>query len=73
MYASVQEFACPEDGCTKSYNRKDNLLQHLRQILATKCGKFKCAECQECYFHRTELIKHLHAEHGVCIGKHYKP
>ena len=76
-YIYAQEFACPEDGCTKSYSRKDNLLQHLRKyhhIPATKCGRFKCSVggCQECYFHRTELLKHLRAAHDVHVGKHYK-
>ena len=67
-------FKCPKDGCSKLYNRKDNLLQHIKkdhQIPATKCGRFKCHvdTCQQCYFHRTELIKHLRTEHDLHIGE----
>ncbi|XP_065916328.1 uncharacterized protein [Dysidea avara] len=76
-HEKLQVFKCPENECCKSYNRKDNLLQHLKrdhQIPATKSGRFKCHihDCQQCYFHRTELIKHLQTEHSIHIAQETK-
>ena len=69
------KFTCSEDGCCKSYSRKDNLLQHMKlkdhNLPATKCGRFKCHmdKCQQYYFHRTDLIKHLYTEHDLRVGE----
>ena len=67
-------FTCSEDGCYKSYSRKDNLLQHMKKdhnLPTTNYGRFKCHmdKCQQCYFHRTDLIKHLDTEHNLHVGE----
>ena len=67
-------YKCTEEGCDKSYNRKDNLNQHLKKVHNTsvvKRGRFQChvEDCPDCYFHRSNLINHLKSKHGICVGR----
>lgn len=62
LYGKV--FACAEEGCNKQCGRRDNLQQHLRRehgIDCTSTGRFKCHvdDCEQFYYHRTQLIGRL--------------
>ena len=70
------QFVCTAtENCRRSFSRKDNLKQHIKQCHPEACdhkvNHYKCdvAGCTESFYHATKLVTHLQDMHHVSVGK----
>ena len=73
---TLAQFVCTAtEKCRKSFSRRDNLKQHIKQCHPEACdhkvNHYKCdvAGCTESFYHATKLVPHLQGMHHVSVGK----
>jgi hypothetical protein len=64
-----KKFACPEEGCHKSFTRRYNLSAHLRCHRLER--PYECTQCTQAFARKHDLQRHVRSLHDV--NKIYGP